>query len=69
MKITSDSQSLASGPDGRLKRQDICKNTFYFEFNLLTSEAGVASQLEGRRSLPARSMPICLLDLLPLPDI
>jgi hypothetical protein len=50
MKITSDSQSIAYGPDGRLKRQDICKNIFYFEFNLLTSEAGVASQLESLAS-------------------
>ncbi len=56
MKITSDSQSLASGPDGRLKRQDIFKNTFYFVFNLLTSEAGVASQLESLASSQCRKL-------------
>ena len=49
MKITSDSQSLASGLGGR----GICKNTWYFAFNLqaslaaLASAAGVASQLES----------------------
>jgi hypothetical protein len=53
MKITSDSQSLASGPGGRVgqrNRPDICKNTWYFTFNLqvsLASEVGVASQLES----------------------
>ena len=53
MKITSDIPSLASGPGGRVgrrNRQDICRNTWYFAFNLqasLASEAGVASQLES----------------------
>ena len=53
MNITSDCSSLASGPGGRVgrrNRQDICRNTWYFAFNLqasLASEAGVDSQLES----------------------
>ena len=56
MKITSDSQSGWQTVPGdrvvRKKREGICKNTWYFEFNLqapanLWSAAGVASQLES----------------------